>query len=470
MPLRFEITARSAATRARTGRIHTPHGSFETPAFMPVGTRGTVKGLLPGMVAATGAQIVLGNTYHLMLRPGSPLVARRGGLHRFMNWHGPILTDSGGYQAYSMADINRIDDDGVTFKSIIDGSMIRLTPEDAVRIQNELGADIIMAFDDCPPSVDPAAGPVNQTRLRHAARRDAGRGKGGYNHAERLRLANERTVRWLERCKLAHEASGRGREQALFGIIQGGTDLEARTWSAERICAIDLPGYAIGGVAVGEESGQIAAVVDHTAPLMPEDRPRYLMGVGYERDLVAAVRAGVDMFDCVLPTRNGRNANAFTKNGQIRLRNVQYAEDDRPIEPGCDCPACMPSAHGWVAGRPDALSGTARGDSAAPALEGALLERDPPPVEDHPFSRAYIRHLFQAGEMLGPILVSLHNLRHFQRLMIDLRRTVATDDWAALHERWPVLTRTTGRSAAVADDPDAVSRGDTDGGMGGVPA
>jgi queuine tRNA-ribosyltransferase len=436
---------------------------------MPVGTRGTVKGLFPGMVAATGAQIVLGNTYHLMLRPGSALVARRGGLHRFMNWHGPILTDSGGYQAYSMADLNRIDDDGVTFKSIVDGSMIRLTPEDAIRIQNELGADIIMAFDDCPPSVDPGAGPVNQTRLRLAAQRDA-KGRKGYDHAERLRIANERTVRWLERCKAAHEQSGRGRDQALFGIIQGGTDLEARTWSAERICAIDLPGYAIGGVAVGEESAQIAAVVDHTARLMPEDRPRYLMGVGYERDLVAAVRAGVDMFDCVLPTRNGRNANAFTRNGQIRLRNVKYAEDDRAIEPGCDCPACAPSRHGWAAADPKRPPGVGRADPGPAMGRGGVFDDRNPPPPDRPFSRAYIRHLFQAGEMLGPILVSLHNLRHFQWLMIDLRRTVATDDWASLAERWPAIT---GRAGGDAADPDAgaggVSQGDVDGGPGDAP-
>ncbi len=405
-PLQFDILARSASTRARVGRVTTPHGSFDTPAFMPVGTRGTVKGLLPDLVRATGSQIVLNNTYHLLLRPGPDIVQRLGGVHRFMGWPAPILTDSGGYQAYSMADLNAVDDDGVTFKSIVDGSDVRLTPEGATQVQNKLGADIIMAFDDCPPSEPGRPGPVGDReangpdrdpRLIRASRRDR-----NYDHPARLRVANERTVRWLERCRAAH---ARPNDQALFGIVQGGTDLEQRSWSAQRICAIDVPGYAIGGVAVGESPEAIASVVRHTAPLMPEDRPRYLMGVGYERDLVAAVRAGVDMFDCVLPTRNGRNANAFTRNGQIRLRNAQFAEDPSPIESGCDCPACSPSTHGW----------------STPA----------------PFSRGYIRHLFMAGEMLGPILVSLHNVRLFQRLMVDIRRTIREDDWLGFAGRWP---------------------------------
>ncbi|RMH09976.1 MAG: tRNA guanosine(34) transglycosylase Tgt [Planctomycetota bacterium] len=321
-----------------------------------------------------------------------------------MNWNGPILTDSGGYQAYSMADINAVDDDGVTFKSIIDGSMIRLTPERAIEVQNLLGADIIMAFDDCPPSVDPDAGATNQARIRQAAMRDAMR-KKGYDHDERLRVANERTIRWLERCKSAHARPG---EQALFGIVQGGTDLDKRTWCAQRVAAIELPGYAIGGVAVGEPHEQIVQVTRHTAALLPDDRPRYLMGVGYERDLVAAVRAGVDMFDCVLPTRNGRNANAFTRTGQIRMRNAQYAEDGGVIEQGCDCPACDPGRYGWET--PDG----------------------------HGFSRGYVRHLFASGEMLGPILVSLHNLRHFQRLMLDIRRAIREDAWLDFARQWPV--------------------------------
>lgn len=411
--LTFEISHRCRSSHARVGRVVTRHGAFDTPAFMPVGTKGTVKGILPHLVAQTGAQIILGNTYHLLLRPGPDLVARRGGLHPFIGWPGPILTDSGGYQAYSMADIVKLDDEAVTFKSIVDGSMIALSPERAMEVQNALGADIIMALDDCPPSVDPST--FNQTRQRLAAQQTTSR-KRKLDHASRLDEANERTVRWLERCKAAH---ARPDEQSLFGIVQGGTDLERRSWSAERICQVDLPGYAIGGVAVGEGFEQIVRVVEHTAPLLPDAKPRYLMGVGYERDLVAAVRAGVDMFDCVLPTRNGRNANAFTPTGQIRLRNAGYAEDDRPIDETCDCAACRPGLHGWAT------------------------------VDGRPFSRAYIRHLFMAEEMLGPILVSLHNLRHFQRLMLDIRRSIRDDDWSGLARRWPVAFH-----AGPAGEPD----------------
>lgn len=391
---------------------------------MPVGTRGSVKGILPELVRATGAQIVLNNTYHLMLRPGSELIQKMGGVHRFMNWPGPILTDSGGYQAYSLSDMNKVDDDGVTFKSIIDGSNVRLTPERAMQVQNELGPDIMMAFDDCPPSANEpqvsARGPHGNDspstlqpdkRLLRALARDrvqtdnSVRRDAGPTHSQRLELANHRTIRWLERCKAAH---ARPDVQALFGIIQGGTDLAQRSWCVERVCNIELPGYAIGGVAVGESPDAIASVVRHTAPLMPDAKPRYLMGVGYERDLLIAVRAGVDMFDCVLPTRNGRNANAFTRTGQIRLRNAQYQLDQSPIEPGCDCLACDPARHGHST--PDG----------------------------QPFTRGYLRHLFMAGEMLGPILVSLHNLRHFQRFMADVRQTIQSDDWAGLVARYPV--------------------------------
>ncbi|MCB1282389.1 MAG: tRNA-guanine transglycosylase, partial [Salinibacterium sp.] len=273
----------------------TPHGSFQTPAFMTVGTKGTVKGIYPALLRGVGAEVLLGNTYHLLLRPGPDTVRSLGGLHSMMGWDGPILTDSGGYQAYSMADINAVDDDGVTFKSVVDGSMIRMTPESSMQIQNSLGADIIMAFDDCPPSVDPTAGPVNQTRIRLAQQRDSGRRKQ-YDHESRLRQANDRTARWLERCKAAH---ARPTEQALFGIVQGGTNPEMRARSAEAVTAVDLPGYAIGGVAVGELTDDIRRVTEQTAPLLPESKPRYLMGVGYEHDIVSAVRAGVDMFDCV---------------------------------------------------------------------------------------------------------------------------------------------------------------------------
>jgi queuine tRNA-ribosyltransferase len=401
--IRFSITARSACCRARVGRVETPHGTFETPAFMPVGTRASVRGIVPEWVAQTGAQILLNNTFHLMLRPGSGLIARFGGVHRFMNWGGPILTDSGGFQAFSMSDSSAVDDDGVTFRSSVDGSLVRLTPETAMRVQNELGADIIMALDDCPPAAS-EEGDEDSKRLAQSPGRQP-----SVTHAERLHMANERTLRWLERCAKSHARSG---DQALFGIVQGGTDLERRSWCVERVCAIDLPGYAIGGVAVGESPEEIARVVRYTAPMMPDYKPRYLMGVGYERDLVMAVRAGVDMFDCVLPTRNGRNANAFTSRGQIRLRNAAYAEDPLPIEPGCDCHACDPCRYGWKT------------------------------AEGRGFSRAYLRHLFMVGEMLGPILVSLHNLRHFQRLMSDLRATIRTGDWAGLEARWPVVSGT----------------------------
>ncbi|MFG0245528.1 MAG: tRNA guanosine(34) transglycosylase Tgt [Phycisphaerales bacterium JB052] len=406
-PITFHVHAQSG--NARTGRVDTPHGSFDTPAFMPVGTRATVKGIFPHHVRLTGAQILLNNTYHLMLRPGSKLIQEMGGVHKFMNWDGPILTDSGGYQAYSMADINAIDEDGVSFKSIIDGSKIRLTPEIAMRVQNELGPDIMMAFDDCPPSVDPDAGPTNQVRIKQAAIRDSKK-RTIYDHDARLQIANERTVRWLERCKVAH---ARPDEQALFGIIQGGADFDRRDWCLERICNIDLPGYAIGGVAVGETSEDIARVVRHTAPQMPQHKPRYLMGVGYEHDITAAVLSGIDMFDCVLPTRNGRNANAFTSDpetdGQLRLKNAKHARDERPIEAGCDCPACDPASHAWAT------------------------------YQGRHFSRAYIRHLIISNEMLGPILVTLHNLRYFQRLMSDLRIAITHDDWEGFKHKRPRL-------------------------------
>ncbi len=393
--LRFEIDQRCHSTGARAGRVHTVHGTFDTPAFMPVGTRGTIKGLTPDQIEATGTQILLNNAYHLMLRPGADLVGRRGGVHEFMRWHRPILTDSGGYQAFSMADINDIDDDGVTFRSIIDGARIRLTPERAIEVQNELGADIIMAFDDCPPSVDSANDPAARNGPARRIPPIRSKRKEG-DHAVRRRLAHERTVRWLQRCRAAHR---RPAEQSLFGIVQGGLDLELRAEAVEAICNIELPGYAIGGVAVGEGPDLIGRVVEFTAPRMPADKPRYLMGVGYERDIVRAVRAGVDMFDCVLPTRNGRSATAFTRYGRLQLRNASHREDDSVLEAGCPCYTCV-----------------------------------------NGFSRAYLRHLFLAGEMLGPILVSLHNIQHFQRLMLDIRRAIREDAWSWLMSAWPVTS------------------------------
>ncbi len=393
--LRFEVLARSGTCEARVGRVTTLHGSFDTPAFMPVGTAGSVKGLLPEQVAQTGSQIILANTYHLMLRPGAQLVAQMGGLHGWMRWDRPILTDSGGYQVFSLAQIRRLHDEGVEFKSHIDGATIGLTPEAAIQVQNQLGADIIMPLDDCPPAAAEGLGggaAGSEPRIEETVVSEA--------VYPRLQQACERTVRWLGRCVRAHE---RRRDQALFGIVQGGIDLRLRSWCVQRVIEYDLPGYAIGGVAVGEGFDQVRSVVEHTAPLLPADRPRYLMGVGYERDLLVAVRAGVDMFDCVLPTRNGRNALAFTSGGPIRLRNARYADDARVIEPGCDCVAC-----GSVGGRAG-------------------------------FSRGYLRHLFMAGEMLGPVLVSAHNIRHFQRYMLDIRRAIIENDWSLIERNWPVV-------------------------------
>ncbi len=389
-PLKFTILAHDRESHARLGRIETPHGGFDTPAFMPIGTRAAVKGLTPEQVKSTGAQIVLANAYHLMLRPGEELIAQLGGLHRFMGWDGPILTDSGGYQAFSMADINSVDDDGVTFRSIIDGRSIHLSPERSIQVQNALGADIIMAFDDCPPSVDPSS-----SRKHPVSQVVGGSVVNAPDHAGRLRVAHERTVRWLERGKAAHQ---RPADQALFGIVQGGTDLDLRQGAVEAICNIELPGYAIGGVAVGEGRALIRQIVEFTAPLLPAEKPRYLMGVGYEHDLVTAVRAGIDMFDCVLPTRNGRNALAFTRHGRLHLRNAQYRADERTIDPDCGCLACKGG-----------------------------------------FSRAYLRYLFAAKEMLGPILVSVHNIHHFQCLMLDIRRAIREDSWPWLGKSWPVL-------------------------------
>jgi queuine tRNA-ribosyltransferase len=319
---------------------------------MPVGTQGTIKGVLPDHVAATGSQIILANTYHLMLRPGEKVVAALGDLHRFMAWPGPILTDSGGFQVFSLADINRIDDNGVTFKSHIDGAIVQLTPARSIQVQNDLGADIIMAFDECPDPNKPL---------------------------EYQQLAVERTLRWAEQCLKAH---ARPQDQSLFGIVQGGTDEALRRMCAEKLIGMDFPGYAIGGCAVGEGFKAMQRVLAYTAPMLPEAKPRYLMGVGFPRDIVAAVAEGVDMFDCVMPTRNGRNAYAFTAQGPLRLRNSKLIADQGPMEEGCDCYACRT------------------------------------------FTRGAIRHFFFAGEMLGPVLVSVHNIRFYQRLMADVRQSI----------------------------------------------
>ena len=357
-PIRYESIATDAQTRARRGRVFTPHGSFETPAFMPVGTQGSVKGIFPRDLAACGAGCILGNTYHLMLRPGSATVAALGDLHRFMSWPGPILTDSGGFQVFSLSGVSKITDDGVTFKSHIDGAMHGLTPEKSMAVQNGLGADIIMAFDQCPPG--------NAERAVHED-------------------ALTRTLAWMSRCVAAHERPG---EQGLFGIVQGGTFLDLRERAAKTLIDLDLPGYALGGLAVGEGFEAMQKILAHTTPLLPAEKPRYLMGVGFPRDIVAAVKEGIDMFDCVLPTRNGRNAYGFTAGGPIRIRNAKFTQDSGPIEPGCDCYACT-----------------------------------------H-FSLGSIRHLFFANEMLGPMLLSLHNTRFYQRLMADIRAAIENGTFA----------------------------------------
>jgi queuine tRNA-ribosyltransferase len=366
---RFERLAADPGSRARLGRLHTARGVIDTPAFMPVGTRASVKGVLPGQVRETGAQILLANTFHLLLRPGPELVRSMGGVSRWMNWHGPVLTDSGGYQVFSLgfprrdsdgaADagaLRKIDDDGVTFRSPVDGSYVRMTPESSMAVQNALGADIIMAFDECPPHPCPP---------------------------EQLRRAVERTIRWTGRC-VAHQArlaESEGNAQALFAITQGGLDAGLRRECAARLGELDCPGYALGGLSVGEPHAQMVELLERVADELPADRPRYLMGVGMPLDVVEAVRCGIDMFDCVLPTRNGRNAFAFTAKGPVRLRNERYRTDTAPLDPDCRCPAC-----------------------AAPG-----------------FSRSYLRHLFMTDEMLGPILVTLHNLHYYQGLMAGLR-------------------------------------------------
>jgi len=395
LSLKFEIHNRSVEHAGRTGTITTPHGSFQTPAFMPVGTRGSVKGLTPAQISSTGSEIILNNAYHLMLRPGDEQIAELGGVHKFMRWDHPILTDSGGYQAWSMADINTVDEDGVTFKSIIDGSKIRVTPERSIEIQNNLGADIIMAFDDCPSSVEPQT--QNLARRRYALTKRDGV-LTATEQESRLLQSLDRTARWLERCQKSHR---RPDEQALFGIVQGGTNFDLRERSVQQVCNVELPGYAIGGVAVGESPEKIKEIVKFTATLLPQEKPRYLMGVGYERDLVSAVASGMDMFDCVLPTRNGRNGHAFTRKGQLHLRNACFKADEVVIEDGCTCTTCSQG-----------------------------------------FSRAYLRHLYMSKEMLGGILVSMHNIHHFQSLMIDIRASIEDNSWSSLPQRWPVLDAT----------------------------
>jgi queuine tRNA-ribosyltransferase len=371
----FAITSRDPVGRARAGVVTTPHATVETPVFMPVGTHGSIKALTFEQVAATGTRLILGNTYHLYLRPGHELIRNVGGLHRFLAWNGALLTDSAGFQVFSLARLNRVDDDGVTFQSHLDGSRHRLTPEASMAIQRALGADIVMAFDHC---VAYGAAPAE------------------------LAAATQRTAQWLERCVAAFGSGGRcreaGYEQALFGIVQGGLDRALRGRSAEAAIAYDLPGYAIGGLSVGEPPVALNEFCAVTAAMLPEEKPRYLMGVGFPNDILAAVDHGVDMFDCVLPTRMGRTGTALAWDGRLVVKNAAYARDERPLDPHCGCPVCR--RH----------------------------------------SRAYIRHLLHAGEILGLTLTTLHNLWFYQELMGAIRGAIRSGRYgsfaAAATARW----------------------------------
>jgi len=359
----FEVLNQDKNSAARLGLLTTAHGNVETPVFIPVGTTGAVKGITPQQLKEVGSVLILANTYHLLLRPGIEVIEKLGGLHKLMSWNDPILTDSGGYQVFSLNSLTKVDDDGVEFASHVDGTKIYLNAEIAIQFQNRLGADIIMCFDQCTPF------PCDDLQLKKAV---------------------DRTVRWAKRAKQAHANPN----QMLFAVVQGGINLPLRTHCASELIRLNFDGYAIGGLSVGEGHNNMAKTVAHTVQLLPQDRPRYLMGAGTPDDITAAVGAGVDMFDCVLPTRNGRNASAFTndKNGPLRLRNNAYIDDARPIDADCDCYCCKN------------------------------------------FSRATLRHFFNVGEMLGPILVSLHNLRFYQRLMAQIRQTLKKngfDAWAA---------------------------------------
>lgn len=362
MTFQFTLLHTDTSSHARLGRIVTPHGDIATPAFAPVGTQATVKALDPRDLHELGAELILSNTYHLYLRPGAEVVAEMGGLHRFMNWDGPILTDSGGFQVFSLSKTRKITDEGVEFRSHIDGSRHLFTPEMVVRVQEQLGADIIMVLDECAEPQDRA-----------------------YNEQ-----ALARTHAWAERCRVAQIRS----DQALFGIVQGGVFPDLRRQSAEFLKALDFPGYAIGGLSVGETKEQMVAMLDITTPLLPSAKPRYLMGVGAPEDLLEGVARGVDLFDCVLPTRLARNAGLFTQQGRINIRNARFERDTAPIDEGCPCFTCQN------------------------------------------FSRAYLRHLFKAGELLAYRLASIHNLHFLLALMCDIRMAIANDRFLAFRDEF----------------------------------
>ncbi len=353
--IRYELTKKCKQTGARLGIVHTPRGSFETPVFMPVGTQATVKGMSPDELKEIDAKIILSNTYHLYMRPGNDLIREAGGLHSFMNWDRPILTDSGGFQVFSLSDLRNIKEEGVTFKSHIDGSRHLFSPELSIAIQNDLGSDIIMSFDECTPY--PA----------------------DYDYTKK---SLERTTRWAKRCKQAHTNTDK---QALFGIVQGGMFADLRQQSAKELVEMDFPGYSIGGLSVGEPAEDMYRMLECTVPLLPENKPRYLMGVGSPDYLIEGAIRGIDMFDCVLPTRNGRNGTVITSRGRIIVRDAKYARDFTPMDPECDCYACKN------------------------------------------FSRAYIRHLLKAKEVLGIRLTTWHNLIFLINLMKEIRQAIMDD-------------------------------------------
>ncbi|MGA0542369.1 tRNA guanosine(34) transglycosylase Tgt [Neotabrizicola sp. VNH66] len=350
---RFGFTRTGQDGAARTGVIHTPRGEIRTPAFMPVGTAATVKAMLPDSVRATGADILLGNTYHLMLRPGAERIARLGGLHRFMNWDRPILTDSGGFQVMSLASLRKLTEEGVRFSSHIDGSKHMLSPERSMEIQKLLGSDIVMCFDECP------ALPATDDEVARA-----------------MRLS----MRWAQRSR---DAFGDRPGHALFGIMQGGVTRELREESAEALKAIGFDGYAVGGLAVGEGQEAMFGVLDYAPGFLPEDKPRYLMGVGKPDDIVGAVERGIDMMDCVLPSRSGRTGQAWTRRGQINIKNARHQDDPRPLDEACTCPACRN------------------------------------------YSRAYLHHVMRSGEIISSMLMTWHNLHYYQELMQGLRDAIA---------------------------------------------
>ena len=362
-PFTFQIQAQCSRSHARAGVFFTPHGIVETPRFMPVGTTGTVKGVTPAQLADAGSQMILANTYHLHLQPGEQIVAGAGGLHQFVNWSQPMLTDSGGFQVFSLTDLRKLTEDGVTFKSPRDGRTIHLTPEKSIAIQNALGADVIMAFDECPPYP-----------------------------AERLAVeeATDRTYRWLKRCIQAHDRS----DQALFGIVQGGVYLDLRTEAVKALVDLDLPGYAIGGVSVGEPPSFIHQIVDTIAPLLPIHKPRYLMGVGTYREMARAIAAGVDLFDCVIPTRLARHGAVLSQGDRWNIKNAQYREDYTPIDSQCPCYACQN------------------------------------------FSRAYLNHLVRSRELLAYTLISIHNITELIRFTQTIRTSIFNDRFVDEFSPW----------------------------------